>query len=77
MAIAWAIAKGTRPIIGVTKPSQVEDAAKAAQIVLSNEEMEQLETLAKEANVDTRGSWENLLGEKRLLLPVSPLYKLK
>ena len=59
MAIAWAIAKGTRPIIGVTKPSQVEDAAKAAQIVLSNEEMGQLETLAKETNVDTRGSWEN------------------
>lgn len=59
VAIAWAIAKGTRPIIGVTKPSQVEDAAKAAQIVLSTEELEQLETLAKEANVDTRGSWEN------------------
>ena len=59
VAIAWAIAKGTRPIIGVTKPSQVEDAAKAAQVVLSAKEMEQLETLAKEANVDTRGSWEN------------------
>ena len=59
VAIAWAVAKGTRPIIGVTKPSQVEDAAKAAQIVLSAEEMEQLETLAKEANVDTRGSWGN------------------
>ena len=59
VAIAWAIAKGTRPIIGVTKPSQVEDAAKAAQIALSASEMEQLEILAKEANVDTRGSWEN------------------
>lgn len=59
VAIAWAIAKGTRPIIGVTKPSQVEDAAKAAQVVLSAEETERLETLAKEANVDTRGSWEN------------------
>ena len=59
VAIAWAIVKGTRPIIGVTKPSQVEDAAKAVQVVLSAEEMEQLETLAKEANVDTRGSWEN------------------
>ena len=59
VAIAWAIAKGTRPIIGVTKPSQVEDAAKAAQVVLSAEETERLETLAKEAKVDTRGSWEN------------------
>lgn len=59
VAIAWAIAKGTRPIIGVTKSSQVEDAAKAAQVVLGAEEVEQLETLAKEENVDTRGSWEN------------------
>ncbi|MFQ9716552.1 MAG: aldo/keto reductase [Blautia sp.] len=59
VAIAWAIAKGTRPIIGVTKVSHVEDAAKAAKVVLSAEEMETLEVLAKEANVDTRGSWEN------------------
>ena len=29
IAIAWAIAKGTTPIIGVTKPAQVEDAATA------------------------------------------------
>ncbi len=59
VAVAWAIAKGTRPIIGVTKPSHVEDALKAAQIVLTAEEMAELEVLAKEANVDTRGSWEN------------------
>ena len=59
VAIAWAIAKGTRPIIGVTKPSHAEDAAKAAKVVLSAEEMETLEVLAKKANVDTRGSWEN------------------
>lgn len=59
IAIAWAIAKGTRPIIGVTKPSHVEDAAKAAKIILNAEEMEILEILAKEANVNTRGSWEN------------------
>lgn len=59
VAIAWAIAKGTRPIIGVTKPSHVEDAAKAAGIVLSDEEMEILEVLAQKANVNTRGSWEN------------------
>ena len=82
MAIAWAIAKGTRPIIGVTKPSQVEDAAKAAQIVLSNEEMGQLETLAKRGKRRHKGFLGKshgmiLLGEKRLLLPVSPLYKLK
>lgn len=59
VAMAWAIAKGTRPIIGVTKPSHVTDAAQAASIVLTDSEMEHLEVLAKEANVDTRGSWEN------------------
>lgn len=58
-AIAWAIAKGTTPIIGVTKISHVEDAAKAAGVALTAQEMEQLEILAKQANVDTRGSWEH------------------
>ena len=59
IAIAWAIAKGTRPIIGVTKTAHVESAAKAVDIELSSEEMATLELLAKEANVNTRGSWEN------------------
>ena len=59
VAIAWAIIKGTRPIIGVTKLHHVTDAAKAADITLTPEEMAELETLAREANVDTRGSWEN------------------
>lgn len=31
IAAAWAVAKGTLPIIGVTKVSQVEEAAGAAQ----------------------------------------------
>ncbi|MDO5608474.1 MAG: aldo/keto reductase [Capnocytophaga sp.] len=59
IAIAWAIAKNTLPIIGVTKISQVEDAAKAAKIVLTNDEIEILEKLAQKANVDTKGAWEN------------------
>ena len=59
VAIAWAIAKGTRPIIGVTKPSHVLDAAKAATLVLTDSEIKRLEVLAKEAKVDTKGSWEN------------------
>ena len=66
VAIAWAIAKGTRPIIGVTKPSQVEDAVKAAQIALSASEMEQLEILASDGMLVRRPVlvWENgvLLG---------------
>ena len=58
IGIAWAIAKGTIPIVGVTKPEQVEDAAKAAQVKLSAEDMEKLEKAADRAGVDTRGSWE-------------------
>lgn len=59
IAIAWAIAKGTTPIIGVTKPSHVEAAAQAATLKLTAEEMDMLEQLAAEAGVDTRGAWEN------------------
>lgn len=58
VAIAWAIGKGTTPIIGVTKPSHVEDAAQAAKMALTLEEMAVLESLAVETGADTRGSWE-------------------
>lgn len=58
VAIAWAIAKHTLPIIGVTKASHVEDAAKASQLQLTPEEMARLEALAVSANLDTRGGWE-------------------
>jgi len=58
IAVAWAIKKGTVPIIGVTKPHHVEDAAKAAQVKLTTEEMERLEAAAAETGADTRGSWE-------------------
>lgn len=59
IAVAWAIAKGTTPIIGVTKPQHVTDAALAAQVNLSAEEVQELENIARESGVDTRGSWEN------------------
>lgn len=58
IAMAWAIAKKTLPIIGVTKLSHVEDAAQAANITLTAEEIEKIESLAAKAGVDTRGSWE-------------------
>lgn len=57
IAIAWAIAKGTLPIIGVTKVDHVTDAARAAEIQLSADEMVTLEELAKATGVDTRGAW--------------------
>lgn len=56
--VAWAIAKGTTPIIGVTSPAQVADAAAAASCVLSESEMATLEAAAHATAVDTRGGWE-------------------
>jgi aryl-alcohol dehydrogenase-like predicted oxidoreductase len=63
VAIAWAIAKNTLPIIGVTKTSQVEDAVQAAKITLTTQEIETIELLAAKAEVDTRGSWEKSMIE--------------
>lgn len=58
IAIAWAIAKGAIPLIGVTKPRHVTEAAAAAGMTLTADEVVQLEQLAADAGVDTRGSWE-------------------
>ncbi len=56
--VAWAIAKGTTPIVGVTSPGQADDAAAALHCELSAEEVSQLETIASRLDVDTRGHWE-------------------
>lgn len=58
IAATWAIAKGTLPIIGVTKVNQVEEAAKAAQICLTKEEALRLEKLGDETGVHTLREWE-------------------
>ncbi|MBQ9270627.1 MAG: aldo/keto reductase [Oscillospiraceae bacterium] len=58
MPIAWAIAKGTLPIIGATKPEQIDDAVKATQIVLTEDEMRQLEKAAQRAELRTVRAWE-------------------
>ena len=58
VATAWAIAKGTLPIIGVTKPEQVEAAAKAAEIALTANEVSELEALGNAANINTLREWE-------------------
>lgn len=57
-ATAWAIAKGTLPIIGVTKAAQVEETVKTAAISLTEQEVQELEALADEANVSTIRGWE-------------------
>ena len=56
--VAWAIAKGTLPIIGVTKVSHVEDAAKAAAVVLTAEETAKLEALADSLHINAIRFWE-------------------
>ncbi|MDP9075893.1 MAG: aldo/keto reductase [Bacteroidota bacterium] len=58
VAIAWAIAKNTLPIIGITKTSQIEDALNATKIILTAQEIEKIESLAAKAGVDTQGAWE-------------------
>lgn len=58
IATAWAIAKGTLPIIGVTKVKQVEEAAATTQIVLPPEEVSYLEKFGDETGVHTLREWE-------------------
>ena len=56
--VAWAVTKGTLPIIGVTKVSHVEDAAKAAAIRLTEGEVRELEQLADTLAINAVRMWE-------------------
>lgn len=56
--VAWAIAKGTLPIIGVTKVKHVEDAAKAAAVTLSADEIARLEKVADTLGLNMIRFWE-------------------
>ena len=56
--VAWAIAKGTLPIIGVTKENQVEDAVRAANIALTAEEVAELEKVADSLELNVIRFWE-------------------
>ena len=58
VATAWAIAKGTLPIIGVTKVHQVEEASQTSKIKLTNDEVAHIEKIADEANAHTLREWE-------------------
>ncbi|MDE6763670.1 MAG: aldo/keto reductase [Oscillospiraceae bacterium] len=58
VATAWAIAKGTVPIIGVTKVKQVEEAAQTVKIQLADEDIRCLEKLGDETNIDALREWE-------------------
>ena len=58
VATAWAIAKGTTPIVGVTKPRYIESLIRARGITLTGDDVAELEALAGAADVNTRGWWE-------------------
>ena len=58
LPIAWAIAKGTLPIIGVTKVHHVEDAAKAAALELTDDEIKAMEELADQMGLNVIRYWE-------------------
>lgn len=61
IAIGWAIAKGAIPIVGATKPEQIEEVAKAAEISLTAEDSKTLEQAAARVKIDTRGPWERFM----------------
>ena len=56
--VAWAIAKGTLPIIGVTKVKHVEDAVKAIELKLSKEDVCRLEEVAASLDLNMVRFWE-------------------
>ncbi len=56
--VAWAIAKGTLPIIGVTKEGQVLDAVRASEIALSPEDAARLEQTADSLHLNVIRFWE-------------------
>lgn len=58
IAIAWAIAKGTVPIIGVTKKSHLNGAVAALKINLGADEIAQLEAAALNTGVSIKAEWE-------------------
>jgi aryl-alcohol dehydrogenase-like predicted oxidoreductase len=58
VATAWAIAKGTTPIVGITKPNYIASLVRAGSIMLTSDDIGELEALADAADVNTRGWWE-------------------
>ncbi|MGI6221446.1 MAG: aldo/keto reductase [Coriobacteriales bacterium] len=59
--VAWAIAKGTLPIVGVTKERHVADAAAAAAIELTAAEVAELEELADSLGINAIRFWEKVM----------------
>lgn len=56
--IAWAVSKQIVPIVGITKEKHAAELAKGIKIVLTSDEITNLETLAEESKVICKGNWE-------------------
>lgn len=56
--IAWAIAKGTIPLIGLTRPSYAEDLLAGTRIQLTQDEINALDRSAQSSGVVIKGVWE-------------------
>lgn len=57
-AIAYAINKGTLPIVGATKVKHVIEAKEACDVILSKEEINRLEEVASGLHLSTVREWE-------------------
>ena len=56
--VAWAISKGTLPIIGVTKVEHIDDAVKAMNVNLTQDECNSLEKFADGLGINVIRFWE-------------------
>ncbi|WP_241613064.1 aldo/keto reductase [Rosenbergiella epipactidis] len=56
---AWAIYKGTLPIIGVTSVEQVDDILNATEISLSQSDIKKIEDSADNVSISTVREWES------------------
>lgn len=61
IATAWAISKGTLPIIGLTKAKYIASEQKATEVDLTAKEVKTLEECAKTTKVDTQAVWEEAM----------------
>lgn len=58
VAVAWALSKGTVPLVGATKVSQIDSFGKADEIVLTRKEIELLEQKATDTGISVKAGWE-------------------
>lgn len=58
IAIVWAMSKGTIPLVGATKVSQIESISKVDEIILEQKEIELIEQAALKTGVSIKTSWE-------------------